>query len=50
VGVPFCWVIDPVKRTAWEYHAGAEPVRTTETLRDGELSVKLEELFSGLDR
>ncbi len=49
-GVPFCWVIDPVKRTAWEYHAAAEPVRATETLRAGELSVKLEELFSGLDR
>ncbi len=22
-GVPYCWVIDPVMRTAWEYHAGA---------------------------
>ena len=47
-GVPFCWVIDPVKRTAWEYHAAAEPVRVTETLRAGELSVDLEELFSEL--
>jgi Uma2 family endonuclease len=28
-GVPFCWVIDPVKRTAWEYHAAAEPERVT---------------------
>ena len=26
-GVPFCWVVDPVKRTAWEYHSAAEPVR-----------------------
>ena len=49
-GVPFCWVIDPVKRTAWEYHAAAEPVRVTGKLRAGELSVSLEELFSGLDR
>lgn len=47
-GVPFCWVIDPVKRTAWEYHSGAEPVRVTATLRAGELAVSLEELFSAL--
>jgi Uma2 family endonuclease len=48
-GVPFCWVVDPVKRTAWEYHSAAEPVRVTATLRAGELSVNLEELFSALD-
>jgi Uma2 family endonuclease len=48
-GVPFCWVIDPVKRTAWEYHSAAEPVRATAALRAGELSVSLEELFSALD-
>jgi Uma2 family endonuclease len=47
-GVPFCWVIDPVKRTAWEYHATAEPARKTATLRAGELSVSLDELFSAL--
>jgi hypothetical protein len=41
-------VIDPVKRTAWEYHAAAEPQRVAETLRAGELSVSLEELFSAL--
>ena len=48
-GVPFCWVIDPIKRTAWEYHAGAEPVRVTGTLFAGEYSIGLEELFSDLD-
>jgi Uma2 family endonuclease len=48
-GVPFCWVIDPVKRTAWEYHSAGEPVRVTSTLRANELSVSLEELFSTLD-
>jgi Uma2 family endonuclease len=47
-GVPFCWVIDPVKRTAWEYHAAAEPHWVAETLRASELSVSLEELFSAL--
>ena len=48
-GVPFCWVIDPIKRSAWEYHAASEPVRATEALRAGDLSVRLEELFSALD-
>ena len=48
-GVPFCWVIDPIKRTAWEYHSGGEPVRVTGALRAGELSAGLEELFSAID-
>jgi Uma2 family endonuclease len=48
-GVPFCWVIDPVKRTAWEYHAAAEPVRVTATLHADKFSVSLEELFAALD-
>jgi Uma2 family endonuclease len=47
-GVPFCWAVDPDKRTAWEYHSGSEPVRTSATLRAGDLSVNLEELFSAL--
>ena len=37
------------KRTAWEYHAAAEPVRAASLLRAGELTVSLEELFSSLD-
>jgi Uma2 family endonuclease len=48
-GAPFCWVVDPVKRAAWEYHSASEPVRATATLRAGELSVDVEELFSALD-
>ena len=47
-GVPYCWVIDPVKRTAWEYHLAGEPVRVAESLRAGELAVSLDELFSAL--
>ncbi len=47
-GVPFCWVIDPVKRTAWEYHSAGEPFRATTTLCAGDLSISLEELFSAL--
>jgi Uma2 family endonuclease len=48
-GVPYCWVVDPVKRSAWEYHSGGEPVRVTTELRAGELSAGLAELFAGLD-
>ncbi len=48
-GVPFCWVIDPEKRSAWEYHSGAEPVRVTASVRAGEFTVNLEELFSAID-
>jgi Uma2 family endonuclease len=49
-GVPYCWVIDPEKRTAWEYHKNGEPVKAVRNsaLRAGDLSVALEELFSGL--
>jgi len=47
-GVPFCWVIDPVKRTAWEYHSGGEPVRAIVALRAGEIVVSVEELFAEL--
>src|SRR5271163_2283255 len=49
-GVPFCWVIDPVKRTAWEYGAETEPIRVTDCLRAGEISISVAELFSALDR
>jgi Uma2 family endonuclease len=47
-GVPFCWVIDPEKQTAWRYHAGREPERLEQggVLQAGELSVRLEDLFS----
>ena len=48
-GVPFCWVIDPVKRAAWEYHSGGEPVHTTDSLRAGDIVVAVNELFAGLD-
>ena len=47
-GVPFCWVIDPVKRNAWEYHKDGEPVCVSDTLHAGEISVSVEELFSAI--
>jgi Uma2 family endonuclease len=48
-GVPFCWVIDPVKRTAWEYHSAMDPVSVSGALNAGELSVNLQDLFAALD-
>jgi Uma2 family endonuclease len=47
-GVPFCWIVDPEKQTAWQYHSGGEPERVERggTLTAGELSVHLDELFS----
>jgi hypothetical protein len=48
-GVPYCWVIDPEKQTAWEYHKDGEPVHIDRggVLHAGELVVHLDELFSG---
>lgn len=48
-GVPFCWVIDPGKRAAWEYPSGGEPLRATGALRAGDIAVALDELFAVLD-
>ena len=47
-GVPFCWVIDPETQAAWEYHRGGSPhdVDRGGTLRAGELSIQLPELFA----
>ncbi|MEP6961077.1 MAG: Uma2 family endonuclease, partial [Acidobacteriota bacterium] len=47
-GVPYCWVIDPVKRAAWEYHSSGEPTRVTEMLRAGEIAIRVQELFAAL--
>lgn len=49
-GVPYCWVIDPEKRVAWEYHSGREPQRFSDALRGGELIVHLGELFAELPK
>ncbi|MBV9770442.1 MAG: Uma2 family endonuclease [Bryobacterales bacterium] len=47
-GVPFCWIVDPEKQTAWQYHSGDEPERVERggTLTAGEITVQLNELFS----
>ena len=47
-GGPFCWVIDPTTKVAWEYHKDS-PVRTAAADRDlraGENSVPVNDLFA----
>jgi Uma2 family endonuclease len=46
-GVPYCWVIDPVKKIAWDYHSGC-PVRLLPdngALQAGDITITLLELF-----
>jgi Uma2 family endonuclease len=49
-GAPFCWVIDPEKQIAWQYHSGGELERIAHSgiLTAGRLIVQIEELFSEL--
>lgn len=51
-GVPFCWIVDPEKQTAWQYHSGGEPGRIERggTLKAGQLTVQLVEPFANSDR
>lgn len=51
-GVPYCWVIDPEKQSAWQYHSGAEPehIAGSGALTAGSLTVSLPELFSEVPR
>jgi Uma2 family endonuclease len=44
-GVPFCWVVDPVTRRAWECHRGVEPREVTETL-SGPCILALSDVFA----
>lgn len=46
-GVPYCWIIDPVKKLAWEYHQDApvQLIPATGHLAAGEISVACNELF-----
>ena len=50
-GCPWCWVIDPVRQAAYEYHAGSclNPVNRAGILRAGEIAISMEELFSALE-
>jgi len=46
-GTPYCWVLDPGKESAWEYHREGEPVRADGVVRAGEIAVALAEIFRG---
>jgi Uma2 family endonuclease len=51
-GVPYCWVLDPIGKLAWEYHQ-ASPVRllsNEQTLIAGEIKFAISEIFSGILR
>jgi Uma2 family endonuclease len=46
-GVPFCWVVDPIGKLAWEYHRDA-PVRLLsegDSLSAGEIQIGVSEVF-----
>ena len=46
-GVPFCWVIDPVGRRAWEYNLSQrEPAEVRDTF-SGPCALRLDEVFAG---
>jgi len=48
-GVPYCWVVDPVKRHAWSYgRDDEEPQRVSDRLQAGEIQFTLEEIFQKL--
>jgi Uma2 family endonuclease len=46
-GVPYCWIIDPVKRLAWQIEADELPseIPADGSLRAGDIEVKLTDLF-----
>ncbi len=46
-GVPYCWIIDPVKKLAWEYHQDSpvQLIPLTASLKAGEIAVGCNELF-----
>jgi Uma2 family endonuclease len=47
-GVPFAWVIDPEKRTAWTYPKEGVPAQV-ETLEAGEIRIARADIFALLD-
>jgi Uma2 family endonuclease len=45
-GVPYCWVIDPAKKIAWEYHRDRSVQSKKEVLEAGEIKISLTDLFA----
>jgi Uma2 family endonuclease len=48
-GVPYCWVLDPEKRSAWTYNNGDEPRRMDDSIEAGDIRFTLAEVWQGLD-
>ena len=44
-GVPYCWVIDPIGKAAWEYHKDSPLRDVAGSLRAGEVAVAFADLF-----
>jgi Uma2 family endonuclease len=45
-GVPYCWVIDPERKRAWEYFPNDfEPRRVEDDLNAGPIVLKLADVF-----
>jgi Uma2 family endonuclease len=45
-GVPYCWVVDPERKIAWEYFpADLEPRKVEDTLTAGPIRLGLEDVF-----
>jgi Uma2 family endonuclease len=45
-GVPYCWVIDPERRIAWEYFRDDfEPRKIEENLTAGPISLSIDDVF-----
>lgn len=50
-GVPYCWIIEPISRTAWTYYKGQNPtwIPTEGGVLDaGEIRIPLTEVWRGL--
>ncbi len=48
-GVPVCWVVDPMRRRAWSYERGGEPLQVNEHLTTDDIRLDFAEVFSVLD-
>ncbi len=44
-GVPFCWVLDPVGRRAWEYHLTQPEPREATEMFSGPCHLRLRDVF-----
>jgi Uma2 family endonuclease len=49
-GVPDCWVLDPDRELAWEYHRGGIPDQRPigQSIRAGEIEIPVADLFASL--